>query len=845
MRLLFLSSLTYLGKHPLQLLFSILGITLGVAITVGMDLAIFSAKQSFQHSIKSLTGTASHRIVGDNPAVPEHLYTQLRLQLGLKKIAPLIKSQFVLPDFHRKKVRLLGIDPFSESQLRTISQQNFAEISSNTLQQLLVTPNSILVSELFLKEHALKKGDRLAVEIDNHQTSVTIIDSFALNGSLKSELKNWLISDISTAQELIKFQGYISQIDLSLEVDSPVLINKIKRLLPPGVQLLESQQHQQSLSRLSESFELNLTALSLLGLLVAMFLIYNTTMFSVVQRRHIFARLRVMGVTRSELFIVILLEALIIGLIATVLGMVLGFLLAKSLVGLISQTINDLYYSVQVTQFYWQQLSFWKAILLGVGATLISASFPAVEAAYTRPVKVLQRINLEQKTRRWLNYLLISGGIGSVIVFFLIQDQNGGMLKGFIAVFLLIFSIALILPWLIHRLLLVFSITMKAFFALPGKMAVNNISRSLSRSIIAIIALVIAVSATLGIGIMIQSFRLTVDEWLGGYLRADYFISPSNHQKITSPIGLDIKKKIAQLDGVKAVSSDRRRKFFIDNQYHHLIVLDIPIPSFKAFRLKSGISEFARQAWFEEDAVIVSEPYSYRHSVNVGDWISLPTDKQWRKFKVVGVFYHYGSEQGMINMSRTTYQKYWQDNKINSLGVYLQEGVENKQIEPLLVDILSEYDVNLSSKAELHKESMQIFDRTFKITQVLKLLVIIVSFVGILSALMAIALERAREFAILRVIGLSPRQLSSLVYLETLVMGLVAAILAMPMGIILAYLLVDVINYRSFGWSMLFILPPQEFISAALLALVAAIIAAIYPARSLARTPPAVSLRGE
>jgi len=845
MSLLFTSSQNYFLRHPLQLLFSVLGITLGVAIVVGMDLAIYSAKQSFKFSVQSIAGNASHRIVGENSIVPEQVYHRLRTELGLKNITPLINTNLSLPQLQSKKIRLLGIDPLSEGNLQRLDAKELRNLSADTLQLLLSQPNSIVVSESFIVENGLQIGDKLNVKIAERQHELTIVAMFPVASGLKSELKNWFLSDISTAQELLGWYGYISQIDLILSGDNQQLLNTIKRFLPPGVTLMESNQHQRALSQLSDSFELNLTALSLLGIVVAMFLIYNTCMFSVVQRRKIFARMRVIGVSRRELFNLVISEAILIGSIATIIGIMLGFLLAKVLVVFVSQTINDLYYQVQVNRFYWQPLTFYKAIALGIGTTVVAAAFPAWEAAFSQPIRVLQRIEIEQKTWRWINYLAIPGLIGCGVVFFLINQANGSMGQGFFAVFVLIASMAVLMPRIIRWLLIPFAVVMKFIFAMPGKMAVNNIARSLSRANIAIIALTIAVAATLGIGIMIKSFRITVDDWLAGYLRADFFISSSTNSQAISPINPKLLERIVALPGVSAVSSDSRRTFFFNNQYHQLLILDIPRKSFRAFRLKHGNAKEAERAWFEEDAVLISEPYAYRHRLQVGDDVSLPTPLGKRHFKIVGVFYHYGAEQGLINISRGSFERYWQKAEINSIGVYLEDNTQASSIESELDMISSSSGLSLISKVELHRESLRIFDRTFKITQVLKLLVVIVSFIGILSALMAIALERSREFAVLRVLGLNQRELSTLIYLETLVMGVVAAILALPIGTVLAYLLIEVINYRSFGWSMLFILPPMEYLYAALLAILAAVMAAVYPAYTLAKTQPVVSLRGE
>ena len=878
--LLFRSSWRYYLKRPLHLLFSVLGIALGVALVVGIDMASQSARQGFLLSTQSITGKASHRIVSAEHVLPESIYVQLRNELGLTKVAPLITQtlQFNIPDNNTLiDVKLIGIDPFSEAEIRSWQQGMMESLSGDSLQHLLTETNTVLVESNFLEQYHLQVGDEISLMLVNQknaqQLQLLIIGSFNAPEAYQTQLKNWLISDISNVQELLNFKGALSQIDLLLDTDNEFIVEQIKQLLPEGVQLVKVDEHTKAIARLSQSFELNLTALSLLGLLVAMFLIYNTMMFSVVQRRDLLARMRVIGVSRKELFHLVLIEAFFIAVLATAIGLIMGIGLAHILLYFVTRTINDLYYVIQVTQLHWSYMLVFKAFALGVSATLLSALIPALEAAYTHPVMALQRSNLEKKIHRWSRWLVLPGLLLCLLTYLLLQvpvkDQNNSMILGFTSVFISIIAFIFLLPFISRYLLSLLAIIMKRLFNLPGKIAVNNIVRSFSRSIVAIAALTISVASALGIGIMVESFRFTVDDWLSGYLKADYFIGSVNNSHssqvkgLVEPFDKKLLSDLSKLSGINYISSDQEVRFFIDGRYHHLTVLDIPEKSFSAFHFKAVNAATAQKAWLNEDAVIISEPYAYRHGLSVGDKVNLPVtqsasasdsdsgNKQlWQTFTVVGIYYHYGSEQGVINMSRATYNRHWNSRKLNALGLYLSNEVLHDQgkrdrFEKQLQALISGKSLQFISQQDLHQKSLIIFDRTFKITNVLKFLVIFVSFVGILTALMAIELERSREFAILRATGLTGKQLSSLVYIETLTMGIVAAILAIPMGIVLAYLLIEVINYRSFGWSMQFILPWKEFAMAASLAILAALLAAVYPAWHLSKTRPALALRGE
>ena len=252
-------------------------------------------------------------------------------------------------------------------------------------------------------------------------------------------------------------------------------------------------------------------------------------------------------------------------------------------------------------------------------------------------------------------------------------------------------------------------------------------------------------------------------------------------------------------------------------------------------------SEFAKN-----DVVIISEPYAYHHDLEVGDLLHLPTDGGKVAFKIAGVFYDYGSDQGVVTMHRATYDRHWNDRVVSSFSLYLRDGVDVESfVDRLNSNQLMHHSLRIRSNRTLRQKSLQIFDRTFVITDVLRLLAICIAVVGILGALMAIQLERAKEFAVLRATGLSPKQLWGLVTTESGLMGLAAGVIACPLGLVMAWVLIFIINRRSFGWSMQFHFDLDPWLTALVLSIVAALIAGLYPASRMAKSLPALALRYE
>jgi putative ABC transport system permease protein len=246
------------------------------------------------------------------------------------------------------------------------------------------------------------------------------------------------------------------------------------------------------------------------------------------------------------------------------------------------------------------------------------------------------------------------------------------------------------------------------------------------------------------------------------------------------------------------------------------------------------------------DALAVSEPFAFHRRVSVGDSVELATDRGPRRFRVVGVYADYGSDTGTLLMLRSTYLRHFTDTRVSGVSLYVAPGGDVDALVARARERAGDAQgLVIRSNRALREMSLEVFDRTFTITHVLRLLALGVAFIGVLSALMALQLERAREFAVLRASGLTPRQLWGLVSLQTGLLGLLAGLFAVPLGVALAYVLVHVINRRSFGWTLQLSLEPGVLLQAVGLALVAAALAGLYPSWKMARANPAHALREE
>jgi len=423
-----------------------------------------------------------------------------------------------------------------------------------------------------------------------------------------------------------------------------------------------------------------------------------------------------------------------------------------------------------------------------------------------------------------------------------------GLLVAFAALFLCIVGYALLVPGALMLLTRLIGPASKRIFGNTGRLATRGIAAGLSRSGIAVAALTVAVSATVGVGIMVESFRSTVQLWLQQTLTSDVYVSlpGSAEERLRQSLSPELLERLVGIDGVASMSTGRPRE--VESQFGPMQLLALSDAPHVAAGFRFKTNEDAPFASYRRgESLFVSEALAHHNGLSIGDSIELIGAQGPHRFRIGAIYFDYSTDRGMISIDRASYARLWNDPGITTAGLKLAADVDLKRVTAQVRALVAQAERPLvvRANADIRAQSMQVFDRTFAITGVLRLLAIGVAFVGVLSALLALQLERSREHATLRALGVTPRQLVGLVSLECGLMGLAAGIMALPLGWLMGQLLIHVVNKRSFGWSMQSMLPPGVLSEALILALVAALLAGLYPAWRLATAPPATALREE
>jgi putative ABC transport system permease protein len=838
------------SRHPWQAGLAVIGVAVGVAVVVAVDLANGSALKAFDLASEAVLGRATHQVVGDSTGLRDDLYRRLRVDHAVRPSAPVVEGLVEIDGRPDMRLRLLGLDPFAERDFRSyVGGGPGGELD---LAAFLTRRGAVLLSERTARDLGVEQGDEFALLVGGRPVDAFLAGVLRPQAGAREEaLAELMVADIATAQEILGLAGRLSRIDLILDSGAAgeTTAERVARLLPPGARLQPAAAGSAAATSMTRAFRLNLKALGLLALLCGGFLIYNTVAFGVVRRRRLLGVLRCLGAGRRKLLALVLGESLLIGLAGSLLGAAAGQLLGRRLLGLVTQTINDLYFAVTVRSVELAPGTYAKGVLLGLAIAAVAALAPAIEAMSVAPRSALARSELESRLHRLLPMVSLTGlllaGLGGLILL-----PDWGLVAGFVGMFAVLLGAASLTPAaavLGGRLL---ARPAGRLFGQLGRIATRGLETALSRTAVAVAALSMAVAVTVGVDLMIRSFRDTVTRWLELSLPADLYLSiystPGRRFTAHETFPTEVVDRLRNLDGVARLNSLRHLELATEAGPLRALAIDLDARSYGALEFRSGRPEEIWPAFQAGEAIIVSEPLANRRGLAVGSELLLPTPSGELPLPVAGVYSDYASDQGAMMLSRALYDRAWADDAVTAISLHATSEAALDELTARVRAAIAEVPgARVRSSRGLRQESLEVFDRTFLITDVLRLLAVIVALVGVLSALMALQLDRERELGVLRALGLTPGQLWAVVSSQTAVLGLIAGLLAAPLGWIMAVIMVRVINLRSFGWTIELNTQPGPFVAALALAVGAALAAGIYPAWKMARTSPASALREE
>jgi putative ABC transport system permease protein len=819
----------YALRHKALGVINILSVALGVSTFLAVQIANRSATAAFRAGVDVVAGRANIEVRG---TLDDRLFPELQKIPGITAATPLVERVVTLPDWPGEYLHVLGVDPFTNSTFENFKVKKPGNDSFDT-DAWFGNPRSLTVAQKFADAHQLKRGNTIRVKFGEQEMDLVL--SSVLEA--KDGDAHFAAMDIGWAQELFGLQGKLTGVLFQIsDPNNPEPVReRIRCLVPPDAVVQEPGARSGQVEQLLSGFALNLTALSMISLLVGVFLIYNTVTASVVRRRSEVGILRALGASRAKVRWLFLGEAALYGMIGSVAGCVGGVLLSNLLVGAVSKTVTNLYVLTSIDHFY---LPFWQipvVLVVGMGSVLVGAFIPANAGANLPPLRALNMgVLIERSERPRVIWIALSAGCLLVAFGASGLALTAYRTAGFAAAFFTLVGFCCFAPDVTHRFGTLAGWAFRS--QLLPRLAARNLVRSLYRHAITVAALASALAMLVSVSIMIYSFRKTIDRWLERRLVADLFVAPAANEIVgfENYIPGDFIKFLQSQPEVEMIDTFRYLTVTVNGAPTSLAVVtgtNRNIPEFIG-----GRNAEKYEAFQAPDRVTISEPLAHRLQVNQGDKVTMATPLGPHSFQVAGVFYDYSRDSGIMLMQRANFEKIWHDPRINSVALYLRPGTEvDRMISSIRTGYAHASDYSVYSNRTLREAVVDVFNQTFAVTQILRVIAVLVAVIGIALNFTVLVKEREREIGTLRAVGVSRSQVCGLIIWESLLVAIMAVLLGGATGIALSVVLTEVINKAFFGWTIPLQVPWDQLWWTHLWLLPAAVVASLLPATQAAR----------
>ena len=803
--------------HPGRVIVAALAISVGVALGFAVHLINASALNEFARAVRTVNGDADLQVHAVAPmGFDETLYPKLARLSGIANASPVVEMKAVVVGA-KPSLTLLGIDVLRAGTVTpSLVPRRFDAVSggSETETQGAQTeggedafdPQAVFLSQSALDETGKRVGDEIELSASGRNIS------FSIAGTLPGVAEGQRIAVIDIAAAQWRFGGLyrLQRIDLRLTegADATRVQNALAAILPPDAEIVSQATEARRTDSLSRAYRVNLDMLALMALLTGAFLAYSAQALSVARRRAQFALLRVLGVQRGALLTQVLAEGAVVGGAGAIMGLALGLALADGALRVLGGDLGGGYFSGMRPELIFAPGAALAFLLLGVLAALLGSVLPARDAARAMPAIALKDSGdaVDAKAMpaaRIALVLLIAGAVTALL------PATGGLpVFGYLSIGLMLAGGVAAMP-LLARLLL--APLQRFAFAVPAHLATKHLWGAPSQAAIALCGIVASTSLMIAMATMVSSFRGSVDDWLVQVLPADLYLRVEGDD--SGAFTPEIQQRLAAMPGVAAIHFRKVTPLRLSPEQPPIawvaqeIDRDAPEKNLPLIGASLPAPEGAIPVW-------VSEPAMWLYSYRAGDWIILPiagpiagpsAGVAARKVFVAGIWRDYGRQQGTIAMAEDDYTRLTGDTLRTDASIDLAPGASGGAvIEAMRAALPASLSgrVTFAESRELRAMSLRIFDRSFAVTYLLEAIAILVGLAGVAATFSAQTLARAKEFGMLRHIGVLRRQIVAMLATEGALLGAVGVIAGIGLGIAISQVLIHVINPQSFHWTM-------------------------------------------
>ncbi|MET3841727.1 ABC transporter permease [Bradyrhizobium sp. OAE829] len=803
--------LSHWRRHPMQLATLLIGLISATALWSGVQALNQQARTSYDRAAATFGGTRTAMLVGrDSPAFPQQLFVDLR-RAGWP-VSPALEGRIQIGG---RSFRLLGIEPVTLP--REVGSAPGVETAN--LQAFMTPPGQMLVAPETLSDLKLTEG---ATAVTNGGVTLPPL-------RVQTQLvPGVLVVDIGIAQTLLNMPDQLSRLLIGkAKGKHPSLENVVGdklRLVAPDAE--------SDLERLTDSFHLNLTAFGLLSFFVGLFIVNSAIGLAFEQRLPTLRTLRACGVSARMLNSVMVIELVSLALLAGLIGLVCGYLIAATLLPDVAASLRGLY-GAQIPGQLTLKGEWWLAgIAISILGALAAAATSLTKALRLPLLATAQPYAWQQAQRRWLMFqsavaLSVFAAAGAFLLF------GDSLVSGFAVLAALLLGAALILPMLLE-VVLAFGQRhargpLSTWFWADSRQQLSGLS-------LALMALLLALAVNVGVGTMVGSFNRTFLVWLDGRLAADVYVSASSNAQAT-----EIRNWLRERPEVEAILPGGRA----DTQLAGAPLEVLGLPDHTTYRDSWPLLESAPNAWTRlrpGTTCLVSEQLARRLKLSIGDRIDIPAPGGNWTLEIVGIYADYGNPKSQIAVNYAALTRRFPEVPLTRMGLRVAPG----QIPALITALQEKFgldDRNVADQATMKAESKRIFNRTFSVTAALNAFTLGVAGIALLTSLLTLSNSRLPQLAPLWAIGITRRRLAAIELLKTMSVALITALFALPLGLMVAWCLLAIVNVKAFGWRLPFHVFPAQLLWLVGVAMAAAFCAAALPVMRLARMQPASLIR--
>jgi putative ABC transport system permease protein len=811
--------------HLTQAIVAIIAIALGVGLGFSIHLINTAAFNEFSAVAKSLSGQSDLQVRGAQATFDESLYPALANRNDIELANPVLELDVAIPDNVETRgnatLKVLGLDIFRAADIAP----DLIGIPAEDRLFDILADDAIFLSPAAMEWLKVKRGDLLKFRVGTQTITLRVAGGLARTRAGQ----RIGVMDIGAAQWRFQRIGQLSRIELKLMKGVNHDRFKVTLAQELGAQYVvtETADQEARVANMSRAYRVNLNMLALMALFTGTFLVFSTQALSVVRRRHQFALLRVLGLTRRQLLEQILLEGATLGAIGSLIGLILGYAAAAAALNILGGDLGSGFFPGVQPSVHFDPFAATILFILGLGVTLLGSAAPAWEAASADPAPALKSgsedVALSKLAMPWP--ALVCLGLGGL--FTQLPPIFNLPVFGYLAVTLLLIGGIALMPRLSALIFSpAFLIVAKSTSKAVPILALARLANAPNQAAIALGGVLASFSLVAAMAIMVTSFRVSVDDWLTHILPADLYVKTATSGD-TRGLTPDATPGISRADFF------RSSQLTLDPGRPSITVIARPIDRVDPANTLPMMGEAIMPALLPKDAIPiwVSEAMVDLYGYTPGKRVTLPIGVSSPDFVVAGVWRDYGRQFGAIQMRLADYQALSGDQIVNDAALWLHAGVTLEQAIESLRRLPFGSALEFSEPGQIRALSLNIFDRSFAVTYLLETVAIIIGLLGVAASFSAQTLARTKEFGILRHIGVTRRQILGMLAAEGGLLTALGIVLGFILGLCISLILVFIVNPQSFHWTMELSLPWRELITVALALLVSASLTALMSGR--------------